>query len=65
VLIAAAFYQLTPLKHVCLAKCRTPFGFIMTSWRDGASGALRMDCFMALTALAAGCCLSSCVLSAS
>jgi predicted metal-binding membrane protein len=31
VLIAAGVYQLTPLKDVCLSKCRTPIGFIMTS----------------------------------
>lgn len=41
-LVAAGLYQLTPLKDLCLSKCRTPITFIMTSWRDGASGALRM-----------------------
>jgi len=38
----AAVYQLTPLKDVCLGKCRSPLGFILGSWRDGWSGALRM-----------------------
>jgi predicted metal-binding membrane protein len=42
VLVAAGLYQLTPLKDLCLSKCRTPMTFIMTSWRDGAAGALRM-----------------------
>jgi predicted metal-binding membrane protein len=42
VLVLAGLYQLTPLKDRCLAKCRTPVGFIMTSWRDGTAGALRM-----------------------
>jgi len=42
VLVAAGLYQLTPLKELCLSKCRTPMTFIMTSWRDGAAGALRM-----------------------
>ncbi len=42
VLVAAGIYQLTPLKDRCLAKCRTPLGFIMTSWRDGTLGAVRM-----------------------
>jgi predicted metal-binding membrane protein len=42
VLVAAGLYQLTPLKDVCLSKCRTPMSFIMTSWRDGTAGALRM-----------------------
>jgi predicted metal-binding membrane protein len=41
-LIVAGVYQLTPLKNACLTKCRTPTQFIMTSWRDGSGGALRM-----------------------
>jgi len=41
-LIAAAVYELTPLKDVCLGKCRTPLGFLLGSWRDGLSGAVRM-----------------------
>jgi len=42
ILFAAAFYELTPLKNVCLRKCRTPLGFLLGSWRGGLSGALRM-----------------------
>ena len=41
-LILARLYQLTPLKRVCLMKCRTPVEFIRTSWQDGSAGALRM-----------------------
>ena len=41
-MIAAGLYQWTPLKHVCLKKCRTPFGFLMTEWRDGTDGAFVM-----------------------
>jgi predicted metal-binding membrane protein len=41
-LLAAAVYQLTPLKEVCLGKCRSPLGFLLGSWRDGPAGALRM-----------------------
>jgi predicted metal-binding membrane protein len=41
-LIAAAIYELTPLKDVCLGKCRSPLGALLGSWRDGWSGALRM-----------------------
>jgi predicted metal-binding membrane protein len=41
-LLAAAAYELTPLKDVCLGKCRSPLGFLLGSWRDGLSGALRM-----------------------
>jgi predicted metal-binding membrane protein len=41
-LLAAAAYELTPLKEVCLAKCRSPLGFLIGSWRDGRRGALQM-----------------------
>jgi predicted metal-binding membrane protein len=41
-LVLAGLYQLTPLKDVCLAKCRSPLGFILTSWREGRLGAFRM-----------------------
>jgi predicted metal-binding membrane protein len=42
VLVVAALYELTPLKDVCLAKCRSPLGFLLGSWRGGPSGALQM-----------------------
>jgi predicted metal-binding membrane protein len=54
VLVAAGIYQLTPLKDLCLSKCRTPISFIMTSWRDGAAGALRMGLLHGAYCL--GCC---------
>lgn len=41
-LVVAAVYELTPLKDVCLGKCRSPLGFLLGSWRDGRRGALRM-----------------------
>jgi predicted metal-binding membrane protein len=41
-LIVAGAYQLSPIKNICLVKCRTPMGFILTSWRDGYRGAIRM-----------------------
>jgi predicted metal-binding membrane protein len=41
-LILAACYELTPLKNVCLGKCRSPLGTLLGSWRGGRSGALRM-----------------------
>ena len=34
-LLAAAAYELTPLKDVCLGKCRTPVG---SSWAAGETG---------------------------
>jgi len=42
VLVVAAVYELTPLKDVCLGKCRSPLGFLLGSWRDGWSGAFQM-----------------------
>ena len=41
-LIVAAIYELTPLKDVCLGKCRSPLGFLLGAWRTGRSGALQM-----------------------
>ena len=41
-LVVAGLYQWTPVKHSCLQRCRTPIGFLMTEWREGASGAFRM-----------------------
>jgi predicted metal-binding membrane protein len=41
-LIVAAVYELTPLKDVCLGKCRSPLGFLMGAWRDGLRGAVQM-----------------------
>jgi predicted metal-binding membrane protein len=42
VVVAAGLYQFTPLKQACLRKCRDPFMFLLTSWRSGRLGALRM-----------------------
>ena len=42
VLVLAGLYQLSPLKHVCLSKCRSPVAFILGSWRDGYWGSFRM-----------------------
>ena len=42
VLLAAAAYEFTPLKEACLTRCRGPLGFLVSEWRDGRVGALRM-----------------------
>ena len=42
VLIVAGLYQVTPLKRICLDRCRSPFGFVMGHWKEGYRGALRM-----------------------
>ena len=41
-LIGAGAFQFSPVKRRSLGACRTPMGFLTTSWRDGRSGALRM-----------------------
>lgn len=41
-LLLAAAYEVTPLKDVCLGKCRSPLGFLLGTWRDGWRGGLRM-----------------------
>jgi predicted metal-binding membrane protein len=42
VIIAAAIYQLTPLKEVCLRHCRGPMTFLLMHWESGRVGSLRM-----------------------
>jgi predicted metal-binding membrane protein len=54
VIAIAALYELTPLKDACLGKCRSPLGFLMGSWRDGAGGAVEMGARHA--AWCVGCC---------
>jgi predicted metal-binding membrane protein len=54
VLALAAAYELTPLKDVCLTRCRSPLGFLLGHWRDGRLGALEMG------ARHAGWCLGCC-----
>jgi predicted metal-binding membrane protein len=53
-LAAAGVFQLTPLKHACLARCRTPLGFLLTEWREGARGAWVMG--LRHGAFCTGCC---------
>jgi predicted metal-binding membrane protein len=54
ILVIAGLYQLSPLKHVCLSKCRTPLQFLLTSWHDGYVGAFRMG--IEHGAFCLGCC---------
>ena len=55
-LLAAGAFQWSPLKYACLKQCRTPMGFLMTSWREGHRGALRMG--LEHGAYCLGCCWS-------
>jgi Predicted metal-binding integral membrane protein len=42
VLLAAALYEVTPLKRACLGRCRSPLSFLLSSWRSGRRGAVQM-----------------------
>jgi len=53
-LMVAGAYQLTPLKEVCLEKCRSPIGFFLANWRAGRVGAVRMGLHHGLFCI--GCC---------
>jgi len=53
-LLAAAVYQLTPAKDACLSRCRAPLDFVLTHWREGPVGALRMG--VVHGAWCVGCC---------
>lgn len=54
VIAAAAVYELTPLKNACLARCRSPLGFLLGDWREGSAGAVEMGSKHA--AWCVGCC---------
>ena len=54
VIVAAAVYQVTPLKRACLAECRSPMTFLAERWRDGRAGALALGIRPAPGASAAG-----------
>jgi predicted metal-binding membrane protein len=54
VLIAAGIYQLTPLKTACLKRCRNPADFLVTHWRRGRMGALKLG--VEHGAYCVGCC---------
>jgi predicted metal-binding membrane protein len=54
VIVASAVYQLTPLKDICLSKCRDPLSFVLGYWRKGVGGALRMG--VEHGAYCVGCC---------
>ena len=53
-LLIAGIYQFSPLKGICLARCRSPLAFILGEWRDGVDGAFTMGLRHGLQCL--GCC---------
>jgi predicted metal-binding membrane protein len=54
ILLSAAVYQLTPIQHACLTRCRGPLTFVMENWRPGVLGAFRMGAVHG--AWCVGCC---------
>jgi predicted metal-binding membrane protein len=42
VLLAAAAWQVSPWKDMCLTKCRSPLGLLLGTWRDGLGGSFAM-----------------------
>jgi predicted metal-binding membrane protein len=42
VILAAALYQVTPLKLACLVKCRSPLMFLAERWHHGRAGAFEL-----------------------
>jgi predicted metal-binding membrane protein len=56
VLLVAGAYQITPLKHLCLDRCRSPYAFLVEHWRGRRAGrdAVRLGVRHGLFCL--GCC---------
>jgi predicted metal-binding membrane protein len=53
-LLAAAAYELTAAKRLCLDKCHSPMLFILKHWKPGAAGAVRLG--LAHGLFCVGCC---------
>jgi predicted metal-binding membrane protein len=41
-LLIAGAYQFSPLKRMCLARCRSPITFLLSEWRPRSGGAFAM-----------------------
>lgn len=54
VFLAAGLYQCAPMKHACLAYCRSPVWFLSQHWRPGMWGALHLG--IKHGAYCVGCC---------
>jgi predicted metal-binding membrane protein len=53
-LIAAGLFQWSPWKDACMTRCRHPLGFLLTHWRPGLGGAVRLGAAYGLYCV--GCC---------
>ncbi len=54
VLLGAGAFQFSRLKDACLRRCRSPLWFLMTQWKPGAMGGIRMG--IAHGRFCIGCC---------
>jgi len=54
ILFLAGFYQFMPIKNACLTHCKTPIGFLLNEWQQGAAGAFKMGLKHGANCL--GCC---------
>ena len=54
VIALAGVFELTPLKSLCLRHCRSPLHFVLSGWKDGRLGAVRMGATHGTYCL--GCC---------
>ena len=53
-LLLAGAYQFTPLKRICLARCRSPAAWLLGEWQPGVAGAWTMG--LRHGAMCVGCC---------
>jgi predicted metal-binding membrane protein len=56
VLVATGLYQFTTLKQACLRSCRTPVSFLMSHWRSGYAGTVKLA--IAHSTYCVGCCVA-------
>ena len=56
VLLVAAVYQVTPLKDMCLTKCRSPYSFLAETWRGAHPGAEALRLGLRHGMFCVGCC---------
>jgi predicted metal-binding membrane protein len=54
-LITTGIFQFSCLKDKCLSQCKSPLGFFLTSWKEGALGAFQMGWSQGVYCV--GCCL--------
>lgn len=56
ILLLAAVYQVTPLKEMCLTKCRSPYSFVAEHWRGKNAGAEALRLGVRHGLFCVGCC---------